>query len=177
MSEVIEKAAEFARKAHEWFDQRRKYTGEPYIVHPQAVAKIVATVPHDEEMLAAAWLHDVVEDTPVKIDEIDTEFGSAIAALVSDLTYVTAKADGNRARRMAIDREHSARASARAKTVKLADVIDNLTGIAKLDQGFASRFVAEKELLLGVLEEGDPTLYRRAEELIQATKNELRNGG
>ena len=63
MSDIISRAARFAKAAHESIDQRRKYSGEPYIVHPKAVAAIVATVTRDEHMISAAWLHDVVEDT------------------------------------------------------------------------------------------------------------------
>lgn len=61
---LVERARRYATKAHAAIDQRRKYTNDPYIVHPQAVMEIVSSVPHSEEMLAAAWLHDTVEDTP-----------------------------------------------------------------------------------------------------------------
>ncbi|NDF14778.1 HD domain-containing protein, partial [bacterium] len=53
---LVEKARQFATLAHE--GQVRKYTGQPYIVHPEEVAGIVSTVPHTEAMLAAAFLHD-----------------------------------------------------------------------------------------------------------------------
>ncbi|VDZ55823.1 bifunctional (p)ppGpp synthetase II/ guanosine-3',5'-bis pyrophosphate 3'-pyrophosphohydrolase [Serratia odorifera] len=63
-STLVERARRYATKAHAAIDQRRKYTNAPYIVHPQAVVEIVRSVPHTDEMLAAAWLHDTVEDTP-----------------------------------------------------------------------------------------------------------------
>jgi (p)ppGpp synthase/HD superfamily hydrolase len=75
-------ALEFATTAHASINQRRKYTGEPYIVHPIAVAELVRSVPHTPEMIAAAYLHDVVEDTPVTIEEIREEFGPQVAELV-----------------------------------------------------------------------------------------------
>ena len=62
-------AKKFATHAHG--DQKRKYTLEPYIAHPAAVVELVRGVPHTEAMLCAAWLHDVVEDTPVTIDEVE----------------------------------------------------------------------------------------------------------
>ena len=71
MSDVVIRAAEFARRAHASIDQRRKYTHAPYIVHPKAVADIVAGVTDDPAMIAAAWLHDVVEDTPITIAEVE----------------------------------------------------------------------------------------------------------
>ena len=57
---LVARALEFAKKAHE--GHKRKYTGEPYVNHPIAVAKIVASVTKDQEMLAAALLHDTIED-------------------------------------------------------------------------------------------------------------------
>ena len=67
MMKIVERAREFATQAHE--GQVRKYTGVPYIVHPIEVMEIVCTVEHDDAMLAAALLHDVVEDTEHTIDE------------------------------------------------------------------------------------------------------------
>ena len=93
--DLIERAASFAEAAHSSIDQRRKHTNEPFIVHPKAVAELVSTVTDDEIAIAAAWLHDVVEDTPVSLDEIETEFGQEVCQLVQDLTNVTTLADGN----------------------------------------------------------------------------------
>ena len=64
---LIQEALMLAIKAHD--GQRRKYTGEPYSVHPIGVSKIVETVDHTPEMIAAALLHDVVEDTPVHFEK------------------------------------------------------------------------------------------------------------
>ena len=94
MKDLVKRAAEFATSAHE--GQVRKYTGVPYIVHPIEVMEIVKTVDHDDEMLAAALLHDVVEDCGVTIEDIVKEFGSDVASLVSALTDVSKPEDGNR---------------------------------------------------------------------------------
>ena len=90
---LIERAAQFAKDAHESINQRRKYSDQPYIVHPAAVAEIVASVTDDENMICAAWLHDVVEDTPVTLGEIKSAFGDDIANLVDGLTDVSKPED------------------------------------------------------------------------------------
>lgn len=163
MSDLESRARIFATEAHGRIDQRRKYTNEPYINHPAAVAEIVRAVPHTPEMLAAAWLHDTVEDCPdVSLSKIMELFGGEVATLVSWLTDASIPSDGNRATRRAIDRAHTAQASPSAKTVKLADLIDNTRNIVALDPSFAKVYLEEKRLLLEVLKEGDPTLWAQA---------------
>lgn len=163
MDDLIKRAKTFATQAHRRIHQVRKHTGQPYEVHLKAVAELVRSVAQDEEMIAAAWLHDVVEDTPATLDEIEQAFGPAVSALVEQLTDVSRPADGNRAARVVLNRGHSARASARAKTVKLADLIDNARDICKHDPKFAPVFLAEMAALLEVLQDGDPELLRRAQ--------------
>ena len=82
-SEKIEKAYQLAREAHK--DQRRR-SGEPYIMHPVAVAKILFEMGMDNECIIAALLHDVVEDTEYNIDYIGKTFGSDVALLVDGVT-------------------------------------------------------------------------------------------
>ncbi|WP_137392258.1 HD domain-containing protein [Rhodoligotrophos defluvii] len=167
MSSLEERALEFAAAAHGSINQTRKYTGEPYIVHPIAVAEIVRSVPHTEAMIAAALLHDVVEDTPVTIEEIERAFGPEVAALVDWLTDVSRPQHGNRRTRKHLDLLHTAKAPPEAKTIKLADLIDNTRTIAKHDPGFWTVYRREKQALLEVLKEGDPTLWRRAARLAE----------
>src|SRR5688572_2066454 len=95
-ADLESRARGFAERAHAAIGQRRKYTGEPYIVHPIAVAELVRSVPHTPEMIAAALLHDVVEDTPVTLAQIEAEFGPVVADLVDWLTDVSRPADGKR---------------------------------------------------------------------------------
>lgn len=159
-------AREFATLAHERVGQRRKYTNEPYIVHPAAVVELVRSVPHDEAMLCAAWLHDTVEDCGVGLDEIERVFGLDVATLVAHLTDVSKPSDGNREARKAIDRAHTAQACARAKTIKLADLIDNTHSIVERDPAFAKIYLREKALLLDVLVEGDATLQAQARAML-----------
>lgn len=162
--DLVERALAFATKAHG--SQKRKYSGDPYIVHPIEVMEIVRTVKHDEAMLAAALLHDVVEDTSVTLEEIKATFGEDVASLVGDLTDVSKPEDGNRKTRKSLDRDHSAQASARAQTVKLADLISNSADILMNDPKFAKTYLAEKKLLHEVLSKGDPSLHKRAENFL-----------
>lgn len=159
---LIERARIFATAAHAAINQRRKYTDDPYIVHPQRVAERVASVPHTPEMIAAAWLHDVVEDTAVTLEDIQQEFGSEVATLVAGLTDVSRLEDGNRKVRKAIDREHSIQQSPACKTVKLADLIDNSLSIRRHGKGFARIFMAEMAEYLPGMKEGDAVLYTEA---------------
>jgi (p)ppGpp synthase/HD superfamily hydrolase len=160
------RAQEFATRAHS--GQVRKYTGEPYINHPAAVVVLVKTVPHTPEMVCAAWLHDVVEDCAVPLDHIERAFGYKVACLVEQLTDVSKPSDGNRSKRKAIDRRHTAAASSDAKTIKLADLIDNSRSIIERDPEFAKVYLHEKRLLLEeALVSGDPTLYTIAAGIVR----------
>jgi len=167
-------AEDYATRAHARIDQRRKYSNQPYDVHLRSVARLVAEVTSDEQMIAAAWLHDTVEDTPATFRDIEQVFGPDIARLVAELTDVSRPGDGNRAARKAIDRDHLAAASDRAKTVKLADLIDNCRDICRHDPRFARVFADEMEALLVVLEGGDPVLNRRAHKTLEKCRERLR---
>jgi (p)ppGpp synthase/HD superfamily hydrolase len=160
---LIARARAFATAAH--MGQKRRYTIAAYMEHPEAVAALVATCPHTAEMIAAALLHDVVEDTPVTIEEVRAAFGDTVAALVADLTDVSRPEDGNRATRKALDRAHTAAASPEAKTIKLADLIDNAKSIFEHDAAFGRVYLAEKIALLEVLKDGDPVLWDMAKKL------------
>ena len=162
MDELVKRAKIYAREAHQRIDQRRKYSDLPYHVHLDAVADLVSSVTDDEEMIAAAWLHDVVEDTPATLEDLEQEFGSDVAQLVKELTDVSRPSDGNRAKRKSIDRQHTAQASSRAKTIKLADLIHNCSDITKHDPNFARIYLKEMSALLDVLGDADNKLYKQA---------------
>lgn len=153
------KALLFAARAHASIDQRRRYTNEPYIVHPIAVAEIVRSVPHTSDMIAAALLHDTLEDTPTSHGQIKAEFGDEVADLVYWLTNFSSLEDGNRAVRKAMDVAYIAVAPAAAKTIKIADLIDNTKTIKERDPDFWKVYRREKQRLLEVLREGDATLW------------------
>jgi (p)ppGpp synthase/HD superfamily hydrolase len=172
VSNLEKRAKIFAIRWHDSIDQKRKYTGESYWKHPVAVAELVKTVPHTPEMIAAALLHDCVEDTPCTIEEIEDEFGPLVALYVRWLTDVSKPSDGNREIRKAIDRQHTADAPEQVKTIKLADLIDNSKSILARDPDFARVYLREKRLLLDdALKEGDATLWAMADEICRKAES------
>ena len=147
MTEVsLKEVFAFAMKAHD--GQKRKYTGEDYIVHPMAVSRMVSLYGGSLVQQAGALLHDVVEDTPHTLAEIETLFGSEVATLVEWLTDTSKPEDGNRAVRKAIDRKRLAEAPVEAQFVKLADMIDNSLSIFIFDKSFAPKFAEEMAILV-----------------------------
>lgn len=154
---LIRTAKAFAIAAHEACGQKRKYSGEPYWHHPNRVSSMVLVQGMRDECVAAAWLHDVVEDTEVGIDIIRGLFGGDVARLVSELTTVSRPADGNRATRKAIDRAFLSKASAEAQTIKCFDIMDNMADIWENDPDFAERYSKEKIALLDVMTRADPS--------------------
>ena len=129
---LLDRAIMFAVKAHAGTERRGK--GFPYIVHPLEAVSIVATITSDQELLAAAALHDTVEDTDVTVDQIRTEFGDRVASLVSTETDVVfddrSEEDSWHDRKQAaIDR--LAAVSRDAKIVAIGDKLSNMRAIAR----------------------------------------------
>jgi len=174
MNNLIERARDYAVSAHSRINQLRKYTFQPYDVHLKSVAELVAMVTDDEEIIAAAWLHDTVEDTPATFEDIERLFGHGVCRLVMDLTDISRPTDGNRMLRKEIDRDHTALASSRAKTIKLADLIDNCHDICRNDPKFGTLFLQEMVDLLTVLHEGDQRLYKKAQRTVDQSAKKLR---
>ena len=171
--ELVKKARAYATEQHKRIDQRRKYSNQPYHEHLKAVADIVGSVSKDQKMIAAAWLHDTVEDTQATIEDIGREFGPDVAALVEQLTDVSRPGDGNREVRKRIDLMHTSQASVRAKTIKLADLIDNCQDITRHDPRFARVFLKEARALMEVLGQADDGLYRRAARVLGQCEAQL----
>lgn len=131
-TELLDRAIVFAVRAHAGTERRGR--GFPYIVHPLEAVGIVATMTSDQELLAAAALHDTVEDTDVTLEQIRAEFGDHIASLValeSDEPHQGEDSlEGWRARKQAaIDRIASAPRD--AKIVALGDKLSNMRAIAR----------------------------------------------
>ena len=156
-------ALTYATAAHAAVGQRRKYTHEPYIVHPIRVANTVDSYGGTDDMISAAYLHDVVEDTRITIEDINDMFGSVIAVIVDGLTDVSKSEDGNRAVRKELDRAHSADATWAAQFVKCADIIDNARDIGDNDPSFNVVYRKEMVSLLEVLDKvKDEPIYAAA---------------
>ena len=131
-TELLDRAIIFAVRAHAGTERRGK--GFPYIVHPMEAMEIVATMTPDQELLAAAALHDTVEDTDVTVDQIRAEFGDRIANLVaaeSDafVEGVSEEDSWHARKQAAIDR--LAKAPHDAKMVALGDKLSNMRAIAR----------------------------------------------
>ncbi len=169
---IAESAYHFALAAHEAVRQKRKYTGDPYISHPVRVAKLVRSVSHTPEMVAAAYLHDVVEDTGVSLLTIQDVFGDDVAYYVGLLIDMK-NPNLNRKARKTLDRSRLARAEQEVQTIKLADLIDNTESIVAHDPGFAVVYLREKRSLLEVMTKGDETLNEMAWTLLEQGEKAL----
>lgn len=172
---IIIKAKLIAKTAHAAIQQKRKYSGLDYIVHPAEVASIVSSVTNDEATIAAAWLHDVVEDTGLTIAYIRNQLNPEIANIVAMVTDVSKKEDGNRATRKKIDRDHLSYANEKGCNVKLADMISNGKDIKKNDKDFSIVYFKEMGLLLPLLKKGNKVLYNRALRMIVEYRDEIEN--
>ncbi|MEI2266695.1 HD domain-containing protein [Erwinia sp. CGal63] len=173
MISLEEQARRYASKAHAEAGQRRKYTDEPYIVHPAAVVELVRSVTDNEIMLAAAWLHDTVEDTPSTLADIESHFGPQVSGLVAMLTDSKQPDAKNRAARKVAHFRHTAQASADAQTIKLADIIDNTRSIIHYDPHFARVYLVEKRVQIALLKAGDNELWRQASLIIESGIEQL----
>lgn len=174
---LIETAQKLAHDAHDSIEQKRKYTGEPYWKHTDAVAELVQSVGGSEEMVAAAHLHDFLEDVVPQL-EAERRFNQlkafekryyslpiTVRNMVNELTDEYTKKrhpDLNRKERKAKERERLAKISVEAKTIKLADLINNTSDIVTNDPNFARTYLSEKLDLLPYLAEGHPALLNRA---------------
>ena len=124
---LVLKAAQFASLKHR--DQRRKdVEASPYINHPISVARVIAEVGgvDDPEILAAALLHDTLEDTDTSSEELDKEFGERVRNLVEEVTDDKRLPKGERKERQI---KHAANISEGAVLIKLGDKISNVLDV------------------------------------------------
>lgn len=176
MNETLEKIKDFAERAHG--TQRRKYSDERYITHPIRVMETCKTYTDDDCVLAAALLHDVLEDTSVTekaMGEFLRQVMSPSAAgrtleLVVELTDIYTKKNYpglNRRARKAKEADRLSKVSGDAQTIKYADVIDNATNIFVHDPDFAVVFIQEGRSVLKRMLKGDAELYDRAMKVVE----------
>lgn len=180
MEDILNTIRDYADNAHG--TQMRKYTPERYIVHPIRVMETCRQYDPRLPILAAALLHDVLEDTPVTegqmrdflhtvMEASDAEKTLELVVELTDVYVKEAYPQWNRRVRKDRETERIALTSADSQTIKYADIIDNCREIAKHDRGFAPRFLKECLANLKVADKGNPELYRQALEMV---KNELR---
>jgi (p)ppGpp synthase/HD superfamily hydrolase len=163
---IIRLAYTTADAAHRSVGQVRNGSGAPYITHLSRVARLVRDAGGDHAMILAAYLHDTVKDTPMTLEDVAEAFGDDVATLVASVTGISSLTDGTRAQRKAMDQTHYADGSARAQTVKLADILDNLSDLSTLPAKFIPVYLDEEHSLVKVLTKGNPELRRRVITLI-----------
>lgn len=172
MSSIIEKALNFATEKHK-FQTRKNSTRDPYIVHPVEVRRMLEeSGVTDEATLCGALLHDTIEDTATSYDELVEVFGQEIADIVIDCTddKPLPKVD-----RKKIQIVHSEHISNKAKLVKLADKLSNISGLQNDPPSFWS-----KEEIIGYVRWGwcvCQHLYGVNEDLDSRMKNVFANFG
>ncbi len=170
MEDKIQKVKELATKLHG--DQKRKYTGEDYVNHTFSVADIVKEHGGDDNMVMAAILHDVLEDTNTSKEEllhlmmaiVEPNDAMDIVRLVKELTDVYTHEDYpdiNRRGRKELEAIRMGKISPRAQTIKYADLLDNSQDILKNDPKFGKVYIGEKETILKYMNKGDKNLYKK----------------
>lgn len=155
---------EFARNAHK--TQFRKYTGDPYIVHPidvlhrmikaieqvaQSDAKKAVFMEAMRPYMQACLLHDTVEDCGVSLTTIEKEFNDNVAEAVYWVTDTLTKEQGNRRTRKRLEALRIAHAPLAARCVKLCDIASNTESIVEFDPNFAVAYIHEKADLLKIM--------------------------
>lgn len=182
MEQIIQNIQNFADESHG--DQKRKYSPDRYIVHPIRVMKLCSEYTNDVCILAAALLHDVLEDTKVKEDEmrkflltqLDEKKANRTLNLVKELTDEYTKAKYpllNRRKRKEKEHKRIAGVSAEAQTIKYADLIDNAREIISQDADFAPKYVHEAKDILRQATRGDQRLLERAWKTIEECEAKL----
>lgn len=140
---LIDKAFRVANLAH--FGVVRK-SGEPYILHPLAVAKLVSRVlPGDAESIACALLHDVVEDTDIAIDDIKREFNSSIAVIVNGLTKIDRFVESSGTKQTVNFQKliNTIEDDFRTIFIKLADRLHNMQTLSAMHEDKQKRIASE----------------------------------
>lgn len=187
MRDLIIKAKEFSAKAHE--GQLRKYTGQAYYTHVSNVAHKLGSLGITcEHTIAAAYLHDTVEDCGVYLFDIYERFGEKVAMYVDALTNrITAKdfPQLNRHERHQLYNKlleflvewYSPWDAYAICSIKLADLIDNTSSIVQHDRKFAAVYLKEKAEILPILKRGNSLLFAEASAILEAGLKEIENAG
>lgn len=173
--EAILLAYRTAKDSH--FGQVRKYTGEPYIVHPVAVAIILYNFLQAKatyQMICACLLHDVPEDTEVSLNTLAKLFDKETVHMVAGLTSASKWLVGfNRNKRKAIDKAFLKTTDWQTQSIKCADIIHNTESIVQHDRGFAVTYLKEKKDLIPVLSLADTKILDRVYQIVESGCEEI----
>ncbi len=153
----VSRAEEFARKRHQ--GQLRSGSNIPYIVHPISVCNHLKKILEikDEDILAAALLHDTLEDTKTSYEELYKEFGKRVANLVLELTNDKSLPKEERKAKMI---EKAKTISRDAKIIRLADRYDNVLGMENWTEDRKSAYIKESRKLLNSLSGTDKKMEK-----------------
>lgn len=174
MHELIEKAKKWAHEGHDSINQKRKYTNQPYWVHTDSVADILEKAGEKDVVVAAGHLHDILEDVAIlnptySEKNMRQEFGDEVTNLVIEVTNVYTKENYphlNRVKRKVLEHKRLSTISNNGKSIKLADITDNVNGVISQDIDFGKVYIAEKAHVLTVLRSGNEVLFRNANKVV-----------
>lgn len=165
MTNMIVRAMNIAYAAHE--GQYRRGNGEPYVNHPKRVVQLLGELLPSvtQEMYAAAWLHDVLEDTAVTADEILESTNSLVLDYVQLLTKDCKTSEKEYFYRLAC-------APVSVQNIKLCDMLDNMADLAGMDdEEWAIKSLIKRNRTIHYLTEADPVLYSTVQNRINSLKH------
>lgn len=164
---IVTAALAFSRYAHR--GQVRKFTGEPFVWHPTRVAGMVTAAGGTDEMIAAAHLHDTIEDGGATPELLEPIFGPIVAsyvvALTNEYTYETHPSLSRESRKR-MERYRLQRMLPEVQTIKMADIADNARGLAAANPRYASMRLLELRNLADVLDLAADSLRREVDRVI-----------
>ncbi|WP_277110219.1 HD domain-containing protein [Chryseobacterium taklimakanense] len=183
MDEILAKITDFGDQAHG--EQLRKYAPDRYMVHPVRVMQKLKSYTDDITVLAAALLHDVLEDTPVTRSEMQDFLETLLTAqqaertaeLVVELSDVYVKKDFpnlNRRTRKSKELARLEKTSADSQTIKYSDILDNSLEISDQDPQFAGVYLSEVSLVLKKLDKGNPELRKEAIKAVEQSLQKIK---
>lgn len=140
-------ALSIAREKHSY--QYRKFSKEMYFNHPSRVAKTIAKYTNDENIIAAAALHDTLEDTNTSLKELDAVFGEKITSLVKELTTIKHELEKVGKANYLLNKMN--KMSSGALLIKLCDRLDNVSDFKVASQKFIDKYIKETHFILGNL--------------------------
>lgn len=149
---MIEKAKIIAKEIHK--NQKRKFDGSPYFVHPESVANIVVEFKkskHINELVSAAYLHDSIEDCGISFDYLQREFGYMVASIVAEVSN-----DFEMIKKYGKKHYMSNKVltlSNYGLVIKLCDRLDNISDLSIATPDFRNKYTIETEYLVQILED------------------------
>lgn len=155
----------FAAEAHT--GQFRKYTGEPYILHPLDVAEILRRHDRPIEEIVGGVLHDVVEDTNRTLKQVKFHFGAEVGTLVNGVTNVAEDKSVPRVERFWQNVAHLSEQTEGSQNIKCADIISNLKNFPLDNEESLVNYCAEKMIVLDNLHLADSNLIIEAQETVR----------